>query len=194
MRLGSWGRAEFGWVHAALELGAREVWMLDGWHAAQELGARGFGWLARGSGAGGPRSLDGGTRLWRWARGVWLLDGWRTAQDAAQELGVRGVCMGGAGGPDAGTRRGWVMGTRLWSWGSAEFGWVACSCGDGGPRSLDGWHAAQELGGPRTLDGWHTRSLDGWHGAGARGPIASSFASTQHQICSKFARRAIRMH
>ena len=44
MRLGSWGRAEFGWVHAALELGAREVWMLDGWHAAQELGARGL-WM-----------------------------------------------------------------------------------------------------------------------------------------------------
>ena len=95
MRLGSWGRAEFGWVHAALELGAREVWMLDGWHAAQELGARGFGWLARGSGA-----ALGGTRLWSWgpAEFGWLargfgaggprrLGGWH----AAQELGARGL-------------------------------------------------------------------------------------------------------
>ena len=55
-----------GW-HVALELGARGVWVLDGWqelgpavldgwHAAQELGARGV-WM-------------GGTRLWSRAPAV----------------------------------------------------------------------------------------------------------------------------
>ena len=45
--------------HAALELGARTVWMggarLRSWGPAWSLD----GWRARGRGAGGPRSLDG---------------------------------------------------------------------------------------------------------------------------------------
>ena len=68
-RLGSWGvrgvwMGGTSWARGvwmggmALELGVCGVWMLDGWHAAQEVGAGNFGWLARGSGAGGPRSLE----------------------------------------------------------------------------------------------------------------------------------------
>ena len=49
------------------------------------------------------------------AGGPRSLDGWH----AALELGARGVWMGG---------------TRLWSWGPAEFGWVARGFGAGGPR------------------------------------------------------------
>ena len=75
-------------------------------------------------------------------------------------------------------------GTRALELGPAEFGWVARGFGAGGPWSLDGWHAAQELGGSRgggrSLDGRHAaqdlvgapRSLDGWHAAqelGVRG-------------------------
>ena len=41
----------------------------------------------------------------------------------------------------------WTAGTWLRSWGPAEFGWVARGFGAGDPRSLDGWHAA--LGGAR---------------------------------------------
>ena len=38
--------------------GARGVWMLDGWHAAQEL-AQELGGLAQEVAGGGPRTLDG---------------------------------------------------------------------------------------------------------------------------------------
>ena len=82
-----------GW-HAAQELGACSTrWFLNGWHAALELGLAQFGWAARGSGAGGPH-------------GVWMargsgtggaggprsLDGWH----AALEQGARGfdACAG----------------------------------------------------------------------------------------------------
>ena len=69
----------------------------------------------------------------------------------------------------------WMGGTRLWSWGPAEFGWVASGFGAGGPRSLDvGWVArGSGAGGPRSLDGWHAAfpaaldgcgpQMDGWH-------------------------------
>ena len=130
------------------------------WHAAQELGARGvrswgcrawMGGTALGSGAGGPRFWMAGT--WR---GLRSLDGWH----AALELGARGVWMGGtrlrSWGPaefgwvarGSGARI-WMGGTRLRSWGPAEFGWVARGSGAGGPRF--GWHVA----GPAELDGWH---------------------------------------
>ena len=51
--------------------------VLDGWHAALELGHAQFGWAASGSGAGGPHE-------------VWMGGG-----PAAQELGARRVWMGG---------------------------------------------------------------------------------------------------
>ena len=149
------------------QLQARGLWMggtrlkswgpavLDGWHAAQELGARGF-------------CMDG-TQLWgsaefgwvaRRARGVWMAG-------TALGLGARGVWMGGTqfgwvergfGGPrslalELGAHGVWMGGTRLWGWVPTEFG-------AGGTRSLDGWHAAQEMG---------ARGLDGWHVAGACG-------------------------
>ena len=89
--------------------------------------------MARGFGAGGPRSLElrargvwmGGTRLRSWGPTEFgrlhavlelaVSDGWH----AAQEMGGRGVWMGG---------------TRLRSW---------------GPAVLDGWDAALELGARR---------------------------------------------
>ena len=84
-------------------MGVRGVWVggtgpavLDGWHAALELGARTV-WM------GGTRlrswgpawSLNG----WRARWGPQSLDGWHAAQELG-ELGARGVWMGG---------------TRLWS-------------------------------------------------------------------------------
>ena len=58
---------------------------------------------------------------------------------------------GGMGGMRLGSwgpaEFGWVAGPRLRSWGPAEFGWAARGSGTGGaggPRSLDGWHAALE--------------------------------------------------
>ena len=152
--------------------------MLDGWHAAQELGARGFGWLACGSGAGGRWHVD----LELGARGVWRahglgaggprsLDGWHAAR---------------SWGP-----RFWMAGTRLRSWGPAD-GSEARGFG-AGPRSLDGWHAAQELG----AVGWHAAqelgaSLDGWHaaritrpspGIGSAGLHKADFACSPVQRC-----------
>ena len=41
---------------------------------------------------------------------------------------------------------GGMGGTRLGSWGPAEFGWLARGSGAEGPQSLDGWHAVWELG------------------------------------------------
>ena len=122
----------------------------DGWHAALELGARGFRRLARGSGAGGVRL--GGTRVWSWksaefewvgrsfGRGPRNLDGWHAALEGPAEFGWV------AQGP-----RFWMAGTQLWSWGlarmgggpagtrlrgwgPAEFGWVARGFGAGRPR------------------------------------------------------------
>ena len=81
--LGSWvpaefgrsgaGGPQFGWLARSSGAGGVPA-ELDGWHAVWELGARVHAaqeWLARGFGAGGPRSLDGwpaalglGTRLW----------------------------------------------------------------------------------------------------------------------------------
>ena len=177
---------------------------LDGWHAAQELGARGFGWVARGSRAGGPRTLDG----WHAAlgvRGVWMggaqgprsLDGWHGfgAGGPRSLDGWHAVWMGGtrlwgsaefgfgAGGPRS--LDGWHAALGLgahgvWSWGHAEFGWVARGSGAGGPRF--GWLARG--GGLRSLDGWHAalelgaggpRNLDGWHVANALGFSAQSW-------------------
>eukprot|EP00439_Symbiodinium_sp_Y106_P000175 s4895_g1.t1 len=98
MWIWSWGPAEFG-GHTAWELGARGVWMGG---TRLGAGARGFGWLARGSGAGGPQ-MD--------------------RRHAALEL-VRGVWMGGtrlrSWGPWGGTRLRswgpvWMGGTRLGS-------------------------------------------------------------------------------
>ena len=63
--------AEFGW---ALGLGAA----LDGWHAAQELGARGV-WMARGSELQA-RVLVAGTWLRSWGPAdSTVLDGWHGA-------------------------------------------------------------------------------------------------------------------
>ena len=52
---------------------------------------------------------------------------------------------------------GGMGGTRLGSWGPAEFGRVARGFGAWAPRSLGaaGWHAAQELGARGVLGGWH---------------------------------------
>ena len=105
---------------------------------------------------------------------------WRDGWHAARELGARGVWMAGTRlwGPRLG-------GKRLWSWRSAEFGWVARSFGRG-PRSLDGWHAALEgargvwVGGtgPAVLDRWHAAlelglAQFGWvaRGSGAGGCV-----------------------
>ena len=83
MRLGSWGRAEFGWVHAALE-----------------LGARGFGWLARGSGAVA-RGFGGGlAEFGCWMGGTRLrtrLRSWGSAEFAWVELVARMLARVGAG-------------------------------------------------------------------------------------------------
>ena len=181
----------------------------DGWHAARELGGMRlwscgpaeFGWVARGFGAWAPRSLDG----WHAALPA-VLDG---TQHAAQELGARGVWMGGtrlwryARGSGAGrprfrsnarhaalswgsaefgwvtlepARTVWVGSTRLRSWGARHGVWLgagqqhaAQKLRAGGPQSLDGWHAAQELG---ELEAHGVWILDGWHAAleqGARG-------------------------
>ena len=124
-RLGSWGPAEFGWVaHAALELGARGVWVLGGWHSAQELGARGFGWLARGTGAG-PRSLDGWQDGWQDGWHAVVLDGWHAAQELGAHMELGWVSWGPAQSLDGwhaaqelgelGARGVWMGGTRLWS-------------------------------------------------------------------------------
>ena len=86
------------------------------------------GWVARGSGAGGPRSLDGWHEL---GPGPAILDGWH----AAQELGARGVWSWGPtdfwhaaklgacgfGCQELRTRL-WSWGTQLWGWEPAEFG------------------------------------------------------------------------
>ena len=105
-------------------------------------GAAEFGWVARGFGAGGPRSLDGWqAALELGARGVWMLDGWHAAQELAQELGARGVWMGG-------TRlfpRLWMAVVRRWMGGTRA----------GSPRTLDGWHAAQDSGAWGPAIGWH---------------------------------------
>ena len=143
-RLGNWGPAEFGWV-------------------ARGSGAGGpaeFGWVARSFGVGARGVWMGGTRLWSW--GPRSLDGWH----AALELGARGVWMAGTRLRSWGVRGVgggvWMAGTRLGTcWGPAEFGWLARNSGAGGSRSLDGWHAAQELG-PRF---WMVA-----HGSGAGGP------------------------
>ena len=156
-------------VHAALELGARGVgcWMggkrlrnwgpavLDGWGPAE------FGWVARGFGAGGPM---GGTRLWSWgpaefgwvargfgAGGLRSLGGWH----AAQELGARGVWMGG-------------MRLRSSCWGFAV---VARGSASNSPRTFPELGAgAVRAGSPRSLArSWGTAF--GWRfgcsGAGA---------------------------
>ena len=118
----------------------------DGWHTARELGAAEFGWVARSFGAGGlrlgrgPRSWMGGTRLWFWMAGTQLWSWGRT---------------------------GWMGGMRLRSWGPAwsleQFGWVAGprhAAGAGGPQSLEGWLAAQELGELRPAEfGWVARGF-----------------------------------
>ena len=66
--------------------------------SSEEKGTRLAGWVARGSGAGGPRSLDR----------------WHTALELARGWVARGF---GAGAP-------WSLGgTQLWA-GVAEFGWV----------------------------------------------------------------------
>ena len=77
-------------------------------------------------------------------------------------------------------------GTRLGNWGPAEFGWVARGSGAGGPRSLDGWHAAiAEFGWVARGSGWHAarswgpRSLDGWHAARGAGGKRSLVAGTR---------------
>ena len=102
--------------------------------SSEEKGTRLAGWVARGSGAGGSRSLDGWhAALELGARGVWVLDGWH----AAQELGARGfgwLARGsGAGGPQMD-------------------GWHAA-------QELDGWHAhvAEELGARRGPRRWVAR-------------------------------------
>ena len=167
-----------GW-HAALELGAG--WLargfgagsprsLDvGWVARQELGSRGFGWLARGSGAGGPRSLDGWHAALDWgsgAGGTGSLDGWHAAQDDGARRWMGGTRLRSWGPADFGwlARGSGAGGMQMDGWrgfgaGSAEFGWVARSFGAGGPRSL------VARGGARTLDGWPQEL-----GAVARGP------------------------
>ena len=107
-RLWSLGPAEFGWV-------ARGV-------------ARGFGWhAARGSGAGGPRSLDGWhaaleirTRLRSWAPAVQ-----EQCEARGFELGVRGVWMGDAGA------------------GSHSLGGQHAASGAGGPGMEFGWGRAR---------------------------------------------------
>ena len=142
---------------------------LDGWHAALELGPAEFGWVARGFGVGARGVWMGGTRLWSWGP---VEFGWL----------ARGSGAGGFAG-----------------WG-AEFGWLARGSGPGGgPRSLDGWHAAQELGvrgvwmdgtrlrsWARGFGWWRTaqelggpRNLDGWHAANALG-----FNMMSHSNCS----------
>ena len=156
----------------------------------------------------------GGTRLWSWgpAEFGWVARGlWSWGLDVGTRLRSWGPAEFGwvARGSAAAVPRFWMGGMRLRTWGPAD-GWVARGFGAGGPRSLDWWHAALAL---RPLGlGWVASGsgLDdfGWVargsravwvggtrlGAGARGPIATSFASTQHQNCSKFARRAFRMH
>ena len=128
-----------GW-HEALELGACGVWMggtrLWSWGPAE------FGWVARGSGSGA-----GGPRFWlRHAGWHARHNGWHAARS-----GARGVCNGWVAHGSGGGPRVWMGGTGstpLTSWGPAEFGWVArgSGTGGGGPRSLDGWHAALEQG------------------------------------------------
>ena len=119
--------------------------MLDGWHAARELGARGV-WMG-GTRSWGPAEFGcwmGGTRLWSWgpaefgcwmggmlrswvpwhaARSWWPADGWHAALE-----GARGVWMGGTGPAvldgwhaalELGARTVWMGGTRLRSWGPA---------------------------------------------------------------------------
>ena len=86
-----------------------------GWHAALELEVRG------------------------------VLDGWHAAL-----AGARGVWVGGTGAAlELGLAQfGWAA-RGSGAGGCMEFGWVAGprahGSGAGGPQSLDGWHAAQEL-------------------------------------------------
>ena len=124
------------------------------------------GWHAR---SWGPAVLDGWHAAQELgARGVWM--GGTRLWTGAQELGARGVWMGGMRLRMMGLADGWVArgsgagGMQMDGWrgfgaGSAEFGWVARSFGAGGPRSL------VARGGARTLDGWPQEL-----GAVARGP------------------------
>ena len=122
---------------------------LDGWHAAQELRARGV-WM----GGTWPRGLDGGGAA---------EDGWH----AALELGARGEGMvgtwQGSWGPAMGS-------TRLRSW--CPFGWHAAQelgarrVWMGGTRWGDGWHVAGELGARAGAHGLGAGArLAGWHAA-----------------------------
>ena len=64
----------------------------------------------------------------------------------------------------------------FWSWGPAEFGWVACGSGIEGPRSLDGWHVARGLdGGGAAEDGWHAALELGARGEGMVGTWQGSW-------------------
>ena len=58
------GFGNFGWV--ARGSAARGPRSLDGWHAAQELGARGFGWLGWHVALGASAVWMGGARLMHW--------------------------------------------------------------------------------------------------------------------------------
>ena len=119
---------------------------LDGWHAAQELGARGFGWVVQLGAAAQElraRRWIGGTRrgVWMGGTGPAVLDGWHAAQFgwAARVSGAGGPAwsLDGYATQELGARRVWMGGTQLrnWgSWGPAEFGWVARGFGTGRPR------------------------------------------------------------
>ena len=77
-----------------------------------------------------------------------------------------------------GTRWFWMAGTQLWSWGLAQFGWAARGSGAGGPHGVwmgelgahaeFGWVACGSgtggAGGPRSLDGWHAALEQGARG------------------------------
>ena len=89
--MGGWHAAlELG--HAALGLGARGVWMLDGWHVAQEVGPAVLdGWhAAQELGARGVwmPAQELGARRWMGLRGPvqfgWGPDGWHAALEGAE--------------------------------------------------------------------------------------------------------------